>query len=281
MFKTCKLTAKIKQVFLPALLLFVMNSNLCATTWDYEPAFSLNVVNESIELGLGTALSGSALICDKFVHLKKNEYNPAALNKADIPELDLLFANAYSKPLHITGTATAALALLTPAMFAVLPDSQWLTIGIMYTEALLFANGIKEWIKLGVYRPRPYMYFDGFPQDKVDEGDWNCSFPSGHTTLAFTGAAFTTMLFCNYFPNSKWKYAVAGGTFGLAALTGILRMASGNHFFSDVIAGAFIGTVCGIAIPYMHTSRFYGKFEKNSSVKADVSPLGFNISISL
>ncbi len=276
-----KMSAKIKRVFLPVMLLFVINSNLSAATYSYEPAFSLNVINESIELGLGTALSGSALICDKILHLKKNEYNPASLNKEDIPDLDLLFANPYSKPLHITGTATVALAMLTPAIFAVLPDSQWLTIGIMYTEALLFANGIKEWIKLGVYRPRPYMYFDGFPKDKVDEGDWNCSFPSGHTTLAFTGAAFTTMLFCNYFPDSKWKYAVSCGAFGLAALTGILRMASGNHFLSDVLAGAFIGTLCGIAVPYMHTNRFYGKYNKNSSVNTNVSPLGFNISISL
>lgn len=248
---------------------------------SYDIAFTLNPVNDGIQLGLGSALSGSALICDKIVHLKKNNFDPSALDKTSISDIDLLFANPYSKPLHIAGTATVALSLLTPAAFAVLPQSEWLTIGVMYTESLLFANGIKEWIKLLVYRARPYMYFDGYPQDKVDEGDWNCSFPSGHTTFAFTAASFTTMLFCNYFPDSKWKYAVAGASFGLAAITGILRMASGNHFFSDVIAGAFIGTVCGIAVPYMHSNYFYSKYDKkNKSVNTSFSPAGFNVHFS-
>ena len=265
------------------LILFFISctQSLFANNIEYEKPFALNPINDGIQLGLGTALSGSALICDKFVHIKKNEYNPEDWNKNDIPELDMLFARPYSKPLNIAGTATVALTLAAPAIFAVLPESEWLTIGVMYTESLLFANGIKEWIKLLVYRTRPYMYFDGYPQDKVDEGDWNCSFPSGHTTFAFTAASFTTMLFCNYFPDSKWKYAVAGASFGLAALTGALRMASGNHFFTDVLAGAFIGSICGIAVPYMHTNLFYSKYEKkNKSVSTNISPLGFNIAFS-
>ena len=32
-------------------------------------------------------------------------------------------------------------------------------------------------------------------------------------------------------------------------------MASGNHFLTDVLVGAAIGTVCGFAVPYMHTLR--------------------------
>ena len=38
------------------------------------------------------------------------------------------------------------------------------------------------------------MYFDGYPMDKVADGDWDSSFPSGHTTLAFAGAAFVIWL---------------------------------------------------------------------------------------
>ena len=41
---------------------------------SYEQVFALNPINEGIELGLGTALTGSAFICDKFVKIKKNEY---------------------------------------------------------------------------------------------------------------------------------------------------------------------------------------------------------------
>ncbi len=123
------------------------------------------------------------------------------------------------------------------------------------------------------------MYFDGFPQDKVDDGDWNCSFPSGHTTLVFAGAAFLSYVFSQYFPDSSWKYAVYGISFGMAALTGALRMCSGNYYFTDVLVGAIIGTSCVFLVPYMHTQNYYGMFQKKK-VQTSVSPLGFNVKFS-
>lgn len=260
----------------------VKSTGLSASTYNYVQPFSLSPVNEGIQLGIGLGLSGSALACDKVFHIKENNYdasnlaNPAGVNKADVTALEQIFMNPYSKPLHIVGTGTMFAAMATPALFAIMPSNEWLTIGTMYAETILLAHGIKEWSKLLVYRARPYMYFENYPQDKLEDGDWNCSFPSGHTTLSFAGAAFTTMVFCQCFPESKWKYAVAGGAFGLAAITGALRMASGNHFFTDVLVGALLGSICGFAVPYMHTRLFYDKFQKkNSNFQADITPLGF------
>ena len=254
-------------------------SRLFAESLNFVQPLSLNPVNDGIQLGLGAALSGSALICDKFVDFKNNDYNPEDWKKSEISTLDQIFMRPYSKPLHIAGTGTMALALAAPAVFAIMPSSEWLTIGTMYAETLLLANGIKECTKLLVYRARPYMYFDDYPEDKVEEGDWNCSFPSGHTTLAFASAAFTTIVFCQCFPDSNWKYAVAGASFGMAAITGGLRMASGNHFFTDVLVGAVLGTAVGFAVPYMHTKSFYSKFERKSgSSRAEVTPAGFSFS---
>ena len=252
-------------------------ASLFAEIPDYVQPFSLNPVNDGIQLGLGAALSGSALICDKFVDFKNNEYNPEDWKKSDVPTFDQIFMRPYSKPLHIVGTGTTALVLAAPAIFAIMPSSEWLTIGTMYVETLLIANGLKEWTKLLVYRARPYMYFDDYPEDKLEEGDWNCSFPSGHTTLSFAGAAFTTMVFCQCFPNSNWKYAVAGASFGMAAATAVLRMASGNHFFTDVLVGALIGSAVGFAVPYLHTKTFYSKFERKSKTgQASLTPAGFS-----
>lgn len=260
-------------------LLCIDGAGLSATTFNYDQPFSLNPVNEGIQLGVGAALSGSALVCDKLLHIKDNDWNSSDWKKSDIAGLEQVFMQPYSKPLHYVGTGMAGLAMATPLIFASLPGKEWLTIGTMYAETMLLANGIKEWTKLLVYRARPYMYFDDYPEDKVEDGDWNCSFPSGHTTLAFAGAAFTTMVFCQCFPDSKWKYAVAGGAFGIAAVTGALRMASGNHFLSDVLVGAVIGTACGFAVPYMHTKSFYGNFErKRGTANASVTPAGFSVS---
>ncbi|MCR5766290.1 MAG: phosphatase PAP2 family protein [Treponema sp.] len=249
-----------------AVFMLTFCPGIYAQSLEYVQPFSLNPVKDGIELGLGTALSGSALLYNDILHLKQNDFKASDLKKSDISVMDQLFMRPYSKPLHIVGTGTMGLALLTPAVFALMPSSEWLTIGTMYVETLLFANGIKEWAKFFAYRARPYMYFDDYPENKVEDGDWNCSFPSGHTTLAFAGAAFTTVVYCQCFPESKWKYAVAGGAFGIAALTGALRMASGNHFFTDVMAGALIGTVCGFAVPFLHIKR--------QNVNAAVTPEG-------
>ena len=270
---------KILAVLSVSICILKSGPGLFAATFEYVQPFSLNPVNEGIQLGLGLASCGSAALCEHLLHIKDNDYNADDWKKSDIAGLEQIFMRPYSKPLHIVGTGTMVLAMATPAVFAVMPKNEWLTIGTMYVEALLISNGIKEWIKLLVYRARPYMYYDDYPQEKVDDGDWNCSFPSGHTANAFTGAAFTSMVFCQCFPDSKWKYAVTGTAFGIAALTAGLRMASGNHFFTDVFAGALIGTACGFAIPYMHTKLFYSKFERKSgSTNASLTPAGFTLS---
>lgn len=257
------------------LLILLLCAKLPAANLDYVQPFKLNPVNDGIQLGVGAALSGSALLCDKVFHIKSNDFNPASLQKADVPVFDQIFMRPYSKPLHIVGTGTMGLAIASPLIFAMMPAKEWPTIGTMYVETMLLANGIKEWLKLLVYRARPYMYFDGYPMDKVSDGDWNCSFPSGHTTLAFASAAFTTMVFCQCYPDSNLQYVVAGVSFGLAALTGALRMASGNHFFSDVLVGAVIGSVCGFLVPFLHTQSFYSRFErKPGTPTASFSPSG-------
>ena len=98
--------------------LCIGKTGLSASTNDYVQPFSLNPVSDGIQFGLGLTLSGSALICDKLVHIKKNDFNPAALNKADVPSFEQIFMRPYSKPLHIVGTGTMALAIATPAIGA-------------------------------------------------------------------------------------------------------------------------------------------------------------------
>lgn len=61
------------------------------------------------------------------------------------------------------------------------------------------------------------------------------SFPSGHTTGAFSGAMVFLMVF-------GWFWAII--PFALAVLTGVSRVLSKNHWWRDVIAGAALGSAC-------------------------------------
>lgn len=69
--------------------------------------------------------------------------------------------------------------------------------------------------------------------------------------MAFSSAAYTQTVFSLKYPDSPYRTAVTATTWALAATTAVLRVASGNHFVTDVLAGAAIGSVLGFAGPYL------------------------------
>lgn len=84
------------------------------------------------------------------------------------------------------------------------------------------------------------------PRRGVGGGSRYHSYPSGHTTAAFTLAVATA---CAY----RWT---AGPMLFLAAMTGFSRIVTGYHFPTDVLAGAFLGTL--IALVCVATGQPHG-----------------------
>ncbi|MCR4743209.1 MAG: phosphatase PAP2 family protein [Treponema sp.] len=239
--------------------------------------FSLSPLTDSLLIAGGIGLNTTNIILEKVCHYNSITTDQYDFSYEKIPTFDQLFMTDYSKGLNYTAYGTLFCVGISPLIFISQPKSDWLPIAVMYGESLLWANGFKELGKILVNRARPYMYFDNYPQDKVDDGDWAKSWPSGHTTMAFTSAMFTSYLFCQYNPDSKYKIPVIAGTFSLATATGILRMCSGNHFYSDVISGMVIGSVSGFVVPMLH-SLFY-KYQKKSNTNISLSPNGFYLTI--
>ena len=66
------------------------------------------------------------------------------------------------------------------------------------------------------------------------DGDGDDSFPSGHTSSAFSGASFIHLRY-------GLKYAII--PYIAAAYTGYTRVQTDRHYTKDVIAGAAIGVV--------------------------------------
>lgn len=198
----------------------------------------------------------------------------------EVNGFDRLIMNPYSKPLDYSGTATMGLSLLTPAVLFAVPSQDYWKIGLQYAETIALAYGAKELCKLLVSRPRPYMYFEGAPQEEIENGDWDASFISGHATLSFAAASFTSFLFCQYFPDSNWKIPVILSSYALAATTSVLRLASGNHFLTDVLCGALIGSGIGILVPYLN-SFWINPSYKSENFQMLVSPMGFSFNMKI
>uniref|UniRef100_A0A486XJG7 undecaprenyl-diphosphate phosphatase n=1 Tax=Rheinheimera sp. BAL341 TaxID=1708203 RepID=A0A486XJG7_9GAMM len=77
------------------------------------------------------------------------------------------------------------------------------------------------------------------------DGSDNDAFPSGHTSMAFQGAAFLQRRY-------GWEYGAPA--YALATYVGYSRVNNDHHNSSDVLAGALIG----IAASYYFAEPFYG-----------------------
>lgn len=54
------------------------------------------------------------------------------------------------------------------------------------------------------------------------------------------------------YPDSPWRTPVVAGAYAVAAAAASLRVASGSHFLTDVLAGAALGTLSGWLVPVLH-----------------------------
>jgi undecaprenyl-diphosphatase len=108
-------------------------------------------------------------------------------------------------------------------------------------------------IKPLISRDRPWVVMEGF-ETLARSADQN-SFPSGHTCAAFAFA----IAVCTVLP---WRWAKITAVL-VAVLMGFSRLYVGVHFPSDVLAGAVIGSLCGLLANWI-VSRMIRLFTENS-----------------
>ena len=122
----------------------------------------------------------------------------------------------------------------------------WQTIG-----ALAINTAITQGLKYTINRERPYEKYPTtiFPYEIENDA----SFPSGHTSTAFATATTLSLQF------KKWYIVVPAYTW--AASVGYSRMYLGEHYPTDVLAGAIIGTGSAILSNWL-TKKYFTKRNK-------------------
>lgn len=149
---------------------------------------------------------------------------------------------------------TIASGLVISGISGAKNDEFWPSAGILMQSFFLNVNTTNV-IKNAVNRPRPYMYLDPIPEESADEAltaDAFLSFPSGHTSSTAAVSFTTASILVNHGVKPVPAYLGAGI---LTTTVGVLRVISGRHYTTDVIAGAAIGTTIGLVTPALHWKR--------------------------
>ncbi|EME26591.1 phosphatidate phosphatase [Galdieria sulphuraria] len=183
---------------------------------------------------------------------------------------DPQFSHPFLKDIVSTQVCTLS-SLLIPCLVGVIVEWRWVRrtkrwipaifnlhifiLGLL--EATLCTVTITEILKLVAGRPRPYFLSVCEP---INGSTINCqgnaaqieearkSFPSGHTSLAFAAAVYLTLYFIKIFWLSEgfyrnWHLWLLLVPLLLASFVGVSRTMDYHHHFSDIVAGAWLGTV--------------------------------------
>jgi membrane-associated phospholipid phosphatase len=122
---------------------------------------------------------------------------------------------------------------------------------LIMTEAIAVGAVLNQATKVLIARERPFVHaLDEKERAKTPvPSDNNVSFYSGHTAFSFTVATAAGTI--GSLRGYQLRPLVWSTLMPLAALTGYLRIAADKHYFTDVVAGAVIGSAVGVLVPLL------------------------------
>jgi hypothetical protein len=162
---------------------------------------------------------------------------------------------------------------------------QYVPIAEMYLADVLGVKSRNHWFDQTKYLLISNLVTSGITHglknltSKTRPNGGSHSFPSGHTSSAFTNA---TVLF-NEFNETAPLLAYSGYAF--ATTTGIFRMLNNKHWLSDVLLGAGIGMLVTELVYHFEPFKAFNPFKKSNSItlipKIDGQQYGFYFSCTL
>jgi len=129
--------------------------------------------------------------------------------------------------LTIFGDSAIAFTLALPLVRR-RPDVTW-ALFLAAIFAFLWSTGLKDWLDT----PRPPAVLASGTFNLIGPAPFYFSFPSGHSTTAFTVAGVLAM----FAANARWRLLFIG----FACAVALSRVAVGVHWPLDILGGAIVG----------------------------------------
>ena len=231
-----------------------LGAALSRSPGDQTPALTPLGAPDAVVAGSAVALFGAGF-------LARRSAEPATSAPSDVNAFDrkirrfAVGQRSFEKRrlLDHISSATLMAAVFQPVGMLAAGDvrDRWSRDIPVLLEATALTLSVNNFVKYLARRSRPQDHFCEEEQIVVPcRADTHLSFYSGHTSAAFVAAVTGGMLAdFHRFENRKWIWA-SGIT--LATATGALRVASDQHYATDVLTGVVAGSLAGWLIPKIH-----------------------------
>jgi hypothetical protein len=210
----------------------------------------------ALDWGIDAPLFGLGLagVSMNFVEVAPAACLPRCEAPGDMNALDRRALGKYSPGAHTAADVMVAALLAAPQLLN-LADSRgrgWFEDTAVALQALMLTQGAVQLTKFAVRRGAPILYDERVPIEEREGRDASRSFISGHTATAFVAASSYTTTYWLRHPDDPWRWVVLAGTHSLAMAVGLLKVHAGYHYWTDIGAGALLGSSLGVLVPMLH-----------------------------
>ncbi len=240
-------------------LLIVLTTQLC-----YADTFQINYTQYALRFSAWTVLALSNNYFDNNLISKPSEQDINNLDPDKINWFDQIGLVDYSQNLKDISDYTIYANMFVASWLAYKNDNFFDDM-LIFSESLIAQDAIGKWTKTLSGRYRPFVYSNSVSMKKKRRPNSQHSFYSLHSSVAFSTATFGYHL---YYHNHGHNLLYATILYATAAGTAALRVVSAQHFPTDVIFGAIMGS----SITYLICQSY-----KNPKVRINVTQnsLGF------
>jgi membrane-associated phospholipid phosphatase len=231
--------------------LFVLGGlSAAASPVGAESPYRLKLEVDAPLYGLG--LAGLSLA---FVELPAASCLPNCTPPDSLNALDRLVLGNYSPTAHQTADVVVMSLVLLPLALNLIDSGGdgWIADTIVHLEAVLLTQAVTQVVKAAVRRPAPIVYDASVPLEERQGADANRAFFSGHTSTAFAAATSYAVTYWLRHPDDPWRWVVLVAAEALALGVGLLKIGAGYHYWTDIGAGALVGSSLGLLVPLAHT----------------------------
>ena len=182
-------------------------------------------------------LNGIDSIMTERISSTKNDFNDG------LSSVFMLFGDKYFMGSVFAGSYITSI---------ITDNSELRKVSLLTIKSAVISTAVTYSLKLLIHRHRPNETEDPYVTDGISFDFEHLSFPSGHTTLAFS----LSSVLAAHVDEWYWKALI----FTPAVLTAAQRVIYDRHWFSDVFLGASIGYFVGTFLVNRHEDLMNTRF---------------------